>query len=81
MTALGIDQGVLPSLRLELAAGVLIGEVDDLELPGVDVEDGPHEDVLEGDAGVLALLEEGPLVLDIILGRVSGTMSMFLSFM
>ena len=38
---------LLSSLNFKFGLGVLVCEIDDLELPGVDVEDCADEDILD----------------------------------
>lgn len=71
---------LLGALDFELGAGELISEIDHLQLPRVDIEDGSYEDVLQLQGSVLATLEEDPLILDVELSGARSTISMLRSF-
>lgn len=59
--------GLLSSLLFKFISGEGVSVVSDFELSRVHVEDGPDEDILELDAGVLAPFEEDSLVFYIVL--------------
>ena len=59
--------GLLSSLLFKFIPGEGVSVVSDFELSRVHVEDGPDEDILELDAGVLAPFEEDSLVFYIVL--------------
>lgn len=73
---LPLPRGVLAALHFEVLAGELVGVIHDLELSGVDSDDGSDEQVLQLDAGVFAALEEDLLVFEVELHKWSATMSM-----
>jgi hypothetical protein len=70
---------LLGALDFELGSGKLICEVDDLQLPRVDVEYGAYKDVLELEGSILAAFEEDTLVLDVELSVGRCTISMLRS--
>lgn len=73
---LDMREMVLSLLFFEPASGVVVGEVNNFELPGVDIEDGADEDIFELYGRILGFFEEHPFVLQVILGYGRSTISM-----
>lgn len=62
---LWIKSYLLSTLGFEFTSSVLVGVVDNFELPRVDVEDGSYEDVLELYAWVFAAFEKDAFIFDV----------------
>ena len=75
------EEKILSLLFFEPAPGVFVSEVNNFELPRVDIEDGADEDIFELYGRILGFFKEHPFIFEIVLDYGRSTISMVESLM